>query len=213
MLSSGYLAVLGSGALDLPSLLLAGLAIVLRGLAVSGVVKLQLSEPAVTAIAIAYIGFFPLDYYYVSREFLPATIHLVFFLASVIILRAKTPRDYFFVKLSSFLLIVAACVLSSGLGFLAFLGMFLVLAIVTQMSGEIRTNLESPQAIARAGMRGVSRRLVGCHWRCSRGSCVWAADSFSSFRARRARRCSNSRRNVSTCWDFRTRCDWARSAR
>ena len=160
MLASGYLAIVAGGTLDGPSLALAGLAILLRGLATAGVFRLRLSDPVVNAAAIAYIGFFPLDYYWVSREFLSSTVHLIFFLASVLVLRASTQRDFFFVKLCAFVEIVAASVVSTGVVFLACILFFVLFAIATQVSGEIDWGLRNQKTISRSGTRGTVRRLA-----------------------------------------------------
>lgn len=161
MLASAYLALLTSGAVDSPSLLIAGAAIVVRLLWVAGAVRFTVPDSATTALALAYIGFFPIDYYFLSREFLTATLHLVFFLAALITLRARTPREFFLVKAIAFSQILAACVLSLSLQFLVFLALFALCGIVAQVSGEIRYNLNQDFAIARRGLKGVSFRIAG----------------------------------------------------
>ncbi len=83
LVASGYLAVAGSGYLDLPTIVLVAAGLLLRGLLVTGVVLLRIPERMVTVVTLAYIGFYPLDYQFLSRDFLQATVHLVFFLAVV----------------------------------------------------------------------------------------------------------------------------------
>ncbi|MEZ5351282.1 MAG: transglutaminaseTgpA domain-containing protein [Bryobacteraceae bacterium] len=161
MLGCSYLSILGSGALDLPSLALAGCAIAARAMGTAGLARFQVPDRLANVLTLAYLAFFPIDYLFISGEFLPATIHLVFFLASLIILRAASSRDFFFIKLSSLSLLLAASVLSAGLSFLVWLIAFLVFAIGAQISGEIRTNLEKkPRAVARGWTRGAGRRLA-----------------------------------------------------
>ena len=82
LVASGYWAVLGSAYLDTPTAVVVGAALVLRALLVAGVVRLPVPERLVGALALAYIGFFPIDYFVVSRDFLAASVHLVFFLAT-----------------------------------------------------------------------------------------------------------------------------------
>src|SRR5215831_17232438 len=81
LVASGYLAVAGSGYLDGATVALTGLGLLARALLIAGVVRLDLSERVVTAVTLSYIGFFALDYFLLSRDFLTATVHLVFFLA------------------------------------------------------------------------------------------------------------------------------------
>ena len=96
LLASGFLAVAGSGYLDAPTLFLTSAALIVRALMVAGVVHFDPPPIIVTALTLAYIGFYPIDYFFVSRAFIPAAIHLVFFVAVVKILTARTNRDYGF---------------------------------------------------------------------------------------------------------------------
>src|SRR5882724_249758 len=144
LLTSGYLAVVGSGYLDLPTTLLTGAGLILRALLVAGVVRLRLSASWINAVTLLYIGFFPLDYLYVSREFIPATVHLLCYLAVLRILSARTNRDYFFVKVIAFLELLAASILSAKLSFFVFLALFLIFGVATFSSSEIRRSSQLP---------------------------------------------------------------------
>ena len=70
MLASGYLAVLSSGALDPPTIVLPAAAIVWRGLMTAGYARRGWPAWLPTVLTLAYIGFYPLDYLYFSQEFL-----------------------------------------------------------------------------------------------------------------------------------------------
>ena len=83
LVTSGYLAVAGSGYLDRPMVVLVGAGLLLRALQIAGVARLKISPALVTALTLLYIGFFPLDYVFLSRAFVNATVHLVFFLAVI----------------------------------------------------------------------------------------------------------------------------------
>lgn len=94
MIASGYGAVASSGTLDAPTIVLTGTAILVRVAIAAGLLRVSLSERAATLLAVAYIGFYPLDYFFLSAEFLKSTVHLVFFISAVLLLKASTPRDY-----------------------------------------------------------------------------------------------------------------------
>ena len=158
LLTSGYFAVVGSGFIDFATTLATASALVLRAFIVAGFVRLDLSNRLVNAVTLAYIGFYPLDYLYVSGEFLPATVHLIFFLAAIRILTARTNRDYFFVKLIALLELLAAAILSSSLNFFVFLALFLFSAVSTFAASEIRRSSQLPRRIARAA-------TTRFHWR------------------------------------------------
>jgi transglutaminase-like putative cysteine protease len=169
MLASGYFAVLGSGYMDWPTAILTLAALSLRALMVAGLWgldKLEVPGRVVAAVTLLYIGFYPIDYFYISERFLPAAVHLIFFLGSVKILTAKTPRDFMFVKATAGMALLAAAVLSVSLAFFAFLTVFLLFTIATLSSGEVvrSTRLfmssgETRRALARSGLRAFPRRL------------------------------------------------------
>lgn len=161
LVTSGYLAVAGSGYLDAPTIVLVGLGLVLRTLLVTGAVKFEISDRLVTVATLAYIGFYPLDYFFLSRAFLQATVHLVFYLAVVKILTARSNRDYLYTATIAFLEILAAAILSASLNFLLFLGLYLLSAIAAFTSAEIRRAMQKPHQIARSGLRRFHPRLAG----------------------------------------------------
>src|SRR5215469_18620014 len=75
LVASGYLAVAGSGYLDAPTLALTGGGLLLRALLIAGIVRFRISEGAAALVALSYIGFFLIDYAFLSRDFLSATVH------------------------------------------------------------------------------------------------------------------------------------------
>lgn len=138
LLASGYFAVVGSGLLDTPTVLLVAAGLAARALWVSGLLRLRFTDRQVTAATIAYILFYPADYFFLTRQFLGATVHLVFFVAVVKMLTARTERDYFYLKVIAFLELLAASLLSTNLTFLLFLAAFLLFGVGAFTSGEIR---------------------------------------------------------------------------
>src|SRR2546427_812216 len=165
LVASGFLAVAGSGYLDAPTSILTAAGLLLRGALAAGLLRLEISDRMVTVLTIAYIGFYPLDYQFLSRDFLTATVHLVFFLAVVKILTAKTNRDYLYTAIIAVLELLAAALLSVQPNFFLFLGLFLLFAIATLTSAEIRRAIQSVEErsgqIARRGHRRLSFRLAG----------------------------------------------------
>ena len=161
MLASGFFAVLGSGFLDLPTAAVMTCGLVARVLTLSDLLPLNASPRFVTAITLAYIGFYPLDYLFLSREFVPATVHLVFFLAITKLLTARSERDYGLVKIVAFLELLAASIVSGSLNFFAFLGLFILFAVATFASGEIRRSTRKQVRLVRAGLRSIQWRVAG----------------------------------------------------
>lgn len=144
LLASGYCALAGSGAVDLPALLFTGAGLLYRLLLITGHARLDISSSWTTAATVLYIGFYPLDAMYLSREFIPATVHLICFLAVVRVLTASSARDYFFVKLIAVLELLAATLLSDNLSFFVFLTLFVIFGVATFCSSEIRRASQLP---------------------------------------------------------------------
>ncbi len=178
LLTSGFLAVVGSGYLDVPTMLITAGALAARALIAAGVLRLNLPPAVVTAATLAYVGFYPIDYFFISQTFIPAAVHLVFFVAVAKILTAKTNRDYFFLKLIAFLELLAACVLSSRVNFFGFLLLFLVLGVATFASGEIRQSRQRRLAVSKSSGRGLSLRLTAVVLFVSLGILVLTAGLF-----------------------------------
>ena len=177
LVASGYLALAGSGFLDLPSTLAAGLAVGGRLLLVSLNRELPLPERWVNALSVAYVGFYPLDIYFVSGEFLAATVHLVLFLAIIRILTARSARDHLFVVVIAFLELLAASLLSTRLNYFIFLALFLLFAVAAFASWEIRRSASGCLAVARS-QREFAWRLAGLGVTMSAGILLFTAGLF-----------------------------------
>src|SRR5260370_38452253 len=148
--AGGFFGVVGSGFLDLPTTLLMAAALVIRAFYSAGLLYYRVPPRLVTFATIAYIAVYAMDDAWISRSFVPATVHLIFFLAIVKVLTATTTRDYFFLKLVAFSGLLPACVLSSRLNFFLFLVVFLVLGVATFTSSEIRRSSQTGSAVVRA---------------------------------------------------------------
>ena len=161
LLASGYLAVVGSGFLDVPTIIVVAAALLVRGLYSAGIIYYQIPVHIINFATLVYMCVYAMDYAWISRAFIPATVHLVFFLAVVKVLTASTNRDYLLLKLLAFMELLAACILSSNLNFFLFLALFLVLGVATFTSSEIRHSSQTRQVAARgASVRGLSARLA-----------------------------------------------------
>src|ERR1035437_4930522 len=155
LVASGYLAVAASGFLDAPTIALTTTGLLLRAILICGLVRLNLSDRLTTIVTIAYAGFFVADYFLLSRDFLVATVHLLFFLAVMKILTAKSNRDYLYTAVIAFLELLAAAILSTNFNFFLFLALYLLFAIAALTSGEIRRSMVT----ARSALKTFYSRL------------------------------------------------------
>lgn len=161
MLASGYLAVLGSGYLDAPTAIVVALGLVARALIVAGWLRFDPAPSVITALTLGYVAFYAADYFYISRDFVTATVHLVFFLAVVKLLTASTERDYFYVKIIAFLELLAASILSADANYSLFLALFLIFGVATFSSGEIQRSARGANTVVRSGHKRMGWRLSG----------------------------------------------------
>lgn len=139
--ASGYLALAGSGQLELPVAVPAGAALLAATLEAAGLLRARLPAAWATLLAACCALFYPLDWFYVSRDFLAATIHLIVLLAAIQTLAARTARDYGFLVMLSFLELLAAAAVSVQANFFVFLILFLFSGVLALTSAEIRRSL------------------------------------------------------------------------
>jgi len=159
MLASGFLAVLGSGELDAPTATIMLAALLLRALMIAGVWQPQIPAPLITALAAGYFLFYAADYLWLSRSFIAATVHMLFFVAVIKILTAATPRDYLYVKLIAGLELLAAALLSSQLSFFFYLAAFVLCTIGAFASGEVLRSMRLGVRVSTVRARVLPGRL------------------------------------------------------
>jgi transglutaminase-like putative cysteine protease len=87
-------------------------------------------------------------------------VHLVFGLAVVRTLTARSNRHYAYVGIVAFLGLLSAAMLSANLSFLLFLGAFLLFLVATLASAEVRRSTRGPMLVARGGLHGFYARLA-----------------------------------------------------
>jgi transglutaminase-like putative cysteine protease len=142
LITSAYFALAGSGYLDRPTLVLTFLGLLVRAAMVAGLLRIEVSISVASVAALAYIAFFPIDFYFLSRDFLAATVHAVCFLATLKILTAKSNRDYAYTGAISFVELIAAAMLSGQSSFFGYLALYVVFAIAAFTSAEIRRGFQ-----------------------------------------------------------------------
>ena len=158
LITSGYCALAATGFLDRPTLILTFAGLLVRAAMVAGLLRFEIPASAVSLAALGYVAFFPIDFYFISHDFLRTTVHGVCFLATLKILTARSNRDYVYTGAISFVELIAAAMLSAQSSFFAWLALYVVFAIAAFTSAEIRRSLErnkrgvAPIAPARGGM-------------------------------------------------------------
>jgi protein-glutamine gamma-glutamyltransferase len=128
-----------TGGLDLPTVLLVSAALLFRGYLLATRRTLLIPESWTTALTLGYVAFYLADYFVFSRVFVSATVHLVLFVMVVRLFSTKRDRDYYFLAVISFLMVLAAAVLTVDSTFLLAFAAFMLMAVVTCILMEMRS--------------------------------------------------------------------------
>ena len=148
------LALVTTGKLDLPSTVLPVVLLGVKAWRYRHGCGPELSARTANRLVAAYLAFLPVDLWWFSGEMaqgapvpllyaiLLATIHLMLFTMLVRLYSARTLRDYAFLGLLGFAMMLAAAVLTVDTTYLAFFVLFLVLAISTFIGLEMRRSAE-----------------------------------------------------------------------
>ena len=137
LLVSAFVALALTGRVDRPAILLFATALALSIYrSVKGLPAL-LTLRSSFVISCGYIAFFVFDTVVLSGSFIPATIHLVFFLEVAKLFQEKTDKDYLYLIILALLQILAASSLTIDISFVATLFLFLVALTSTLMSFDM----------------------------------------------------------------------------
>ena len=145
---SGFGALASTGGLDLPAVILVGLALALRGVQLLTRREFAIPERWTTLLTLIYVVIYLADYFFLSRSFLTATVHLVLFAMVVRLFSLQRTRDHYMLAVLSFLMVLAAAVLTVGSVFLLSFAGFLLVAVVTFVLMEMQHSVSSEQTHA-----------------------------------------------------------------
>jgi len=144
MLAVGFTTVATTGRLDLISIALVLPALVLKLSSYVRGVDYSLSPRAVTRLSIAYLPFLLMDFVILAPgpgaldRMLQAAVHLVLFTTVVKAFSTRRPRDYAYLASLSFLMMLAGAILTVSTGYLVEFIAYLLCAISTFISYEIK---------------------------------------------------------------------------
>ncbi len=160
LVGTGFLALAGSGQLDITTLVLVCAGLALRAAIVAGLVRPKFSSGVVAAIAVSYVGLYALDVFAVSRDAFAATVHGVCFIALLKIVTAESERDYCYVGIIAFFALLTAALLTARASFFPWLALFIFFAIAAFTTSEIRRGVRR-FGIGAGGAARLTWRLAG----------------------------------------------------
>jgi transglutaminase-like putative cysteine protease len=141
----GFGALASTGGLDLPAMLVVGLALALRGYQLLTRREFAISERWTTFLTLIYVVVGFADYFFLSRSFLATTVHLALFLIVVRLFSLRRTRDHYMLAVLSFGMVLAAAVLTVGGVFLLSFAAFLLIAVITFVLMEMRHSVAAEQ--------------------------------------------------------------------
>jgi transglutaminase-like putative cysteine protease len=110
--------------------------------------QVLLSEHWTNILTIACVGFYIADDFLISRAFLGATVHLLLFVMLVRLFSAQKDRDHYFLAVLSFLMVLAAAVLTVDSTFLFALAGFVLLSVAAFILMEMMHSLKRSPVLA-----------------------------------------------------------------
>jgi len=157
----GFGCLASTGGLTLGSVLLVSAALLFRGYILIARRRWLIPENWTTPLTVAYGVFYLADAFLISRTFLSSTVHLVLFVMVVRLFSARRDRDYYFLAVISFLMLLAASVLTVESTFLFAFAAFLLVGVVTFILMEMLSASRRATLLARPAADPSMARQLG----------------------------------------------------
>src|SRR6202012_6120156 len=141
LIAVGFATVFSTGRLDSVSVLFVGIALVLRAYLLLKNRELKTPEKWTNYLTLLYVLIFAIDLFLISGSYVTASVHLVLFSMVVKIFSIQRERDYLYLAVLAFLAVLAASVLTVDTLFFGSFVIFILLAVNTFVSMEIRRSL------------------------------------------------------------------------
>jgi transglutaminase-like putative cysteine protease len=145
---TGFGTLASTGGLDLVAVVVVGCALLVRGYHLITHQQFVIPERWTTYLTLLYIAIYFADYFFVSGSFLVATVHLVLFGMVIRLFSLQRARDHFMLAVLSFLMVLAAAVLTVDSVFLFSFAGFLLVAVITFVLMEMRHSIAEDQGRA-----------------------------------------------------------------
>ncbi len=144
---TGFGTLVSTGGLSIGTALVVTSALLVRGYMLLARQAWLIPESWTAWLTLGYVGFYLADYFLISRGFLDATVHLVLFVMVVRLFSARRNRDFYFLSVIAFLMVLSAALLTVDSIFLLSFAVFMLTAVVSFILMEMR------HISAKAGVR------------------------------------------------------------
>jgi protein-glutamine gamma-glutamyltransferase len=135
---TGFGTLASTGGLDLPSIVLVGAALALRGYILAERKHFVMPERWTAPLSAAYVLFFAADFLFLSRSFLTATVHLALFAVVVRMFTLRRDRDHVLLAILAFVMVLASAILTVDSVFLFFFAAFMLTAVAAFVLMEMQ---------------------------------------------------------------------------
>jgi hypothetical protein len=166
LVTTGFVTLTTTGRLDAVSLVAVSAALLLRAYLMLRGRTLQIPERWTSYLTLIYVLFYAADIFLVSGSYVDATVHLVLFIMVVKIFSVQRDRDHLYLAILSFLEVLAAAVLTVDTVFFGVFCVFMLLAVATFISMEMKRSAaaaahELPAPAVPNPSRRMTRSLSG----------------------------------------------------
>jgi hypothetical protein len=138
LLSTGFITLASTGKLDMLSVLFVSIALLYRGYLLGHGRVVRIPEQITSYLGVVYILVYVVDFFFVSDNFVQATVHLLLFGMVVKMFSVQRNRDFVYLAMLAFLEVLSAAILTVDSVFLGSLSIFLLIAVLTFISLEMR---------------------------------------------------------------------------
>jgi hypothetical protein len=161
LVTTGFVTLTTTGRLDAVSLVTVSAALLLRAYLMLRGRTLQIPERWTSYLTLIYVLFYAADIFLVSGSYVDATVHLVLFIMVVKIFSVQRDRDHLYLAILSFLEVLAAAVLTVDTVFFGAFCVFMLLAVATFISMEMkRSAAAASHALPAPAVPNPSRRMM-----------------------------------------------------
>ncbi len=161
---TAFATLVSTAGLGAISVFLVSIAFLFRGYLLITQRTWLLSERWTSFLTLGYVVFYAADFFLLGGGFLNATVHLVLFVMVVRLFSAHRDRDYYFLSVIAFLMVLSAALLTvDSIFLLAFAG-FMLTAVVAFVLMEMRhvsaTTVQSHSLQGELSSRGLATSLA-----------------------------------------------------
>ncbi len=157
MILTAFTSLAATGKLEMTWTLIVSGALAVRGVLLLRGQQVMISERWTDYLTVLYAIYYLADFFLLSGSFVTATIHLVLFITVVKIFAIHRARDVIWLCAMAFGAVLGAAVLTVDAVFLAAFCLFLLLAVTTFISWEMKRSAAAAQSCAREPHRRQGR--------------------------------------------------------